>query len=182
MSDPLVRTGIVVGVADMQTGGAADRQLGTYALGSCIGLTAYDPTARVGGLLHFMLPQPSVRAENEQLKQFMYATTGIPMMLRRLQERGASQSRMVLCAAGGAEILEGAASMAIGKRNRTMLRKVLWKMNLALAAEDTGGSLARTMTLDLATGFVSVRARSSNSVLWQPGQKPAPSLPGGVRP
>ncbi|MCB9879647.1 MAG: chemotaxis protein CheD [Planctomycetes bacterium] len=181
MTDPLGRTGIVVGVADMKTGGAADRQLVTYALGSCIGLTAYDPVARVGGLLHFMLPQPSARSEIEQLKQFMYATTGIPMLLRRLQERGALQARLVMCAAGGAEILEGAASMAIGKRNRTMLRKVLWKMNLSLAAEDTGGSLARTMTLDLATGAVGVRARSSNSVLWQPGLTPAPIAPGSVR-
>lgn len=177
MIDPLARTGIVIGVADMQIGAAADRQLVTYALGSCIGLTAYDATARVGGLLHFMLPQPSARTEAEQLKQFMYATTGIPMMVRKLQERGAMTGRLVLCAAGGAEILEGAASMAIGKRNRTMMRKVLWKMNLSLAAEDTGGSLARTMTLDLASGVVGVRARSSNAVLWQPGQHAIASFP-----
>jgi chemotaxis protein CheD len=158
---------LVVGVADMAIGSAQDQRIVTYALGSCIGLTAYDPAAQVGGMLHFMLPQPSGKSDPKQLKQFMYATTGIPYMFRRLVERGALQNRLVLVAAGGAEILEGAANMAIGKRNRTMLRKVLWKMNLQLAAEDIGGAHARTMCLDLVTGAVDVRARGHDKQLWQ---------------
>jgi len=164
------QSGLVVGVADMAIGSVADRQIVTYALGSCIGLTAYDPAAQVGGMLHFMLPQPNGKSDPKQLKQFMYATTGIPYMFRRLVERGALQSRLVLAGAGGAEILEGAANMAIGKRNRTMLRKVLWKMNLQLAAEDIGGAHARTMCLDLATGAVDVRARGHDKQLWQPAE------------
>jgi len=159
--------GLVIGVADMAIGSTTDQQLITYALGSCIGLTAYDPMARVGGLLHFMLPQPSSKGGQKDLKEFMYATTGIPRMLRRLVERGAVQNRLILSASGGAEILEGAANMAIGKRNRTMMRKVLWKMNLQLAAEDTGGQAARTMSLDLNTGEVLVRSKGNRSVLWQ---------------
>ena len=170
MSEPSVSPK-VVGVADMATGAAGDVGIVTYALGSCIGLTAYDPVAKVGGLLHFMLPQPSANGRNDpkSTKQFMYATTGIPLMFRQLVERGAVQSRLVLAAAGGAEILEGAQNMAIGKRNRTMMRKVLWKMNLSLQAEDTGGAIARTMNLDLETGEVRVRARGQSNVLWQPG-------------
>tara|TARA_R110002072_G_scaffold228234_12_gene385373 strand:+ start:5465 stop:5995 length:531 start_codon:yes stop_codon:yes gene_type:complete len=166
------RNGLVVGVADMAIGSVDDGQIVTYALASCIGLTAYDPIARVGGLLHFMLPQPSPKSEPKELKQFMYATTGMPRMFRRLVERGAEQNRLILIAAGGAEILAGAAHMAIGKRNRTMVRKVLWKMNLALVAEDTGGSVARTMSLDLATGEVRIRSQDCNQVLWQPATAP----------
>ena len=99
-------------------------------------------------------------------------------MFRQLTERGALQNRMVLVAAGGAEILEGAANMAIGKRNRTMLRKVLWKMNLSLAAEDTGGAIARTMSLDLADGRVLVRVRGEDKVLWSATQAAgAPTRP-----
>lgn len=158
---------LVVGVADMVIGAVEDDQIVTYALGSCIGLTAYDPVARVGGLLHFMLPQPSAKSEPKELKQFMYATTGMPRMFRRLVERGAVQSRLILTAAGGAEILEGAAHMAIGKRNRTMMRKVLWKMNMTLVAEDTGGSVARTMSLELTTGEVRIRSHNCKQVLWQ---------------
>ncbi|MFT4511809.1 MAG: chemotaxis protein CheD [Planctomycetota bacterium] len=173
---PSKSNALVVGVADMTIGSVEDGQIVTYALGSCIGLTAYDPVARVGGLLHFMLPQPSSNSEPKDLKQFMYATTGMPRMFRRLVERGAVQSRLILTATGGAEILEGAAHMAIGKRNRTMMRKVLWKMNMTLVAEDTGGSLARTMSLELETGEVRVRSHGCNQVLWQ--QVTAPMVKG----
>ena len=61
--------------------------------------------------------------------------------------------------------------MAIGKRNRTILRKVLWKVGVSLAAEDTGGSIARTMSLDLVKGDVRVRTREKDGVLWAPGMK-----------
>lgn len=158
---------LVVGVADMAIGSASDHQLITYALGSCIGLTAYDPVKQIGGLLHFMLPQPSSQGRQEDFKEFMYATTGIPRMIRRLVERGAVQNRLILTAAGGAEILDGAANMAIGKRNHTMMRKVLWKMNLKLDTEDTGGTFARTTSLDLQTGEVRVRANGRETVLWR---------------
>jgi chemotaxis protein CheD len=163
--------GGVVGVADLVVAKESQGQLVTYALGSCIGLSAWDPVGKVGGLLHYMLPQPAETADPKALKHFMYATTGIPLLFRKLVELGAQQSRLVLCAAGGAEILEGASGMAIGKRNRTILRKVLWKMGLALAAEDAGGNIARTMTLDLAKGEVRIRTRNQDAVLWAPGMK-----------
>lgn len=168
-------SGLVVGVADMAVGGHQDGRIITYALGSCIGLSAYDPVARIGGLLHFMLPQPGQVCDDAAAKQFMYATTGIPMMFRRMTERGASQSRCVLTAAGGAEILERATKMAIGSRNRTMMRKVLWKMSLRLAAEDCGGSIARTMSIDLADGAVSVRERGTTKTLWSDATSSSPA-------
>ncbi|MBL8753276.1 MAG: chemotaxis protein CheD [Planctomycetes bacterium] len=171
MTDIGANQGLVVGVADMAIGSAAKGRLVTYALGSCIGLSAFDPVAKVGGLLHYMLPQPAEQADPKTLKPYMYATTGIPLLVRKLVEAGARQDRLLLAAAGGAEILEGAANMAIGKRNRTMLRKVLWKMNIALVAEDTGGSVARTMTLDLDKGDVHIRSRDKEGLLWAPGMK-----------
>lgn len=164
--------GVVVGVADMAIANESQGRLVTYALGSCIGLSAFDPIARVGGLLHYMLPQPAEQADPKALKPYMYATTGIPLLWRKLAEAGAQPSRLIVCAAGGAEILEGAATMAIGKRNRTMLRKVLWKMSVTLVAEDTGGGTARTMSVDLSKGIVSIRSREGDSVLWTPGMKP----------
>ncbi|MCU0865285.1 MAG: chemotaxis protein CheD [Planctomycetes bacterium] len=168
-----VGNGVVVGVADLGVANEARGQLVTYALGSCIGLSAWDPVTKVGGLLHYMLPQPAEQAVPKDVKPFMYATTGIPLLLRKVVELGGQQSRLVLCAAGGAEILEGAAGMAIGKRNRTILRKVLWKMGVALAAEDTGGNIARTMHLDLARGEVRLRSRDRDGLLWAPGMKVA---------
>lgn len=163
--------GVVVGVADLAIARESQGQLITYALGSCIGLSAYDPVAKVGGLLHYMLPQPAEQSDPKTLKPYMFASTGIPLLLRKLAEAGAQQNRLIVCAAGGAEILEGAASMAIGKRNRTILRKVLWKVGIQLAAEDTGGSIARTMSVDLQKGDVRIRTRERDGLLWAPGMK-----------
>ena len=167
MSDD-VTNALVVGVGDLAVGTAADGQLVTYALGSCVGLSAFDPVARIGGLLHFMLPQPAPQGDPKAMKACVYATTGIPLLLRRLGEAGAASKRLVVCAAGGAEILEGTAGTAIGHRNHTMLRKVLWKLGVKLAAEDVGGNVARTMTVDLSSGEVHVRTRDTDSVLWAP--------------
>ena len=46
----------VVGIADLRTSTEAAHVIITYALGSCLGITAYDPVAKVGGLVHVMVP------------------------------------------------------------------------------------------------------------------------------
>ena len=158
--------GVIVGVADMATASAAQGRLITYALGSCIGLTAWDPTQRIGGMLHFMLPQPGEGADPKDLKVNMYATTGIPMMFRRLLELGCRRERLVVCAAGGAEVIHDSGVFAIGKRNRTILRKLFWKNNILLAADDTGGNISRTMSMSLSDGTVTIRTKGTERVLW----------------
>jgi hypothetical protein len=54
------RMQVVVGVADMKVSNRPEEVLVTHALGSCIGVAIYDPEAKVGGLLHFMLPDSSL--------------------------------------------------------------------------------------------------------------------------
>nr|MBO2470888.1 chemotaxis protein CheD [Bacillota bacterium] len=46
---------IKVGMADLQVAKAPDR-LVTVGLGSCVAVCIYDPTAKVAGLAHVMLP------------------------------------------------------------------------------------------------------------------------------
>ena len=63
---PAVDGKIVVGVADLAVTDDPTTSLITYALGSCIGVTIYDPAARVGGMLHFMLPSSKVNPEKDR--------------------------------------------------------------------------------------------------------------------
>lgn len=167
--------GIVVGVADRAVGRApAQRRITTFALGSCIGLTMYDPVLKVGGMLHYMLPQPGADAAPSELNVAMYATTGVPTLLRQLQDLGFRRERAIVCVAGGAEVLNDTAVFAIGQRNRTILRKIFWKDGTQVAAEDTGGNLARTLSLELATGEVKIKTRNGERVLWTPSKQPIP--------
>lgn len=53
----------------------------------------------------------------------------------------------------------------IGKRNFIMLRKLLWKYGVLLKSHDTGGNESRTMSHDIATGEVAIKANGSTKIL-----------------
>ena len=51
---------IIIGVGDMKVSSDSDSVFRTCSLGSCIGIAIYDKIVKVGGLLHFMLPDSSI--------------------------------------------------------------------------------------------------------------------------
>lgn len=124
-----------------------DRQsaLVTYALGSCLALTGYDPVARIGGLLHYMLPDSSLDAAGRQSNPFKFADTGIPRLLEDICEQGASKWRLVICMAGAAQILDDKRLFEIGKRNYLATRRLLWKHALLVANEAVGGWFSNSL-------------------------------------
>ena len=148
---------IIVGVADCQTANDREAALVTYALGSCIGVSLYDPQTRVGGLLHYMLPDSALDREKAARNPYMFADTGIARLLERAREIGLNKSRALVCVAGGAQMLDGRGVFDIGKRNYQALRKQLWKAGLLIHSEDVGGSVSRTLRLELETGRVFLR-------------------------
>lgn len=160
------RERVVVGVADLAVSKDATKSIVTYALGSCIGVTVYDPVAKVGGMLHFMLPESTVSPEKAAVNPAMFGDLGIPLLFHKVIEAGARRERLIVCAAGGAEVLADDGHFRIGNRNRTILRKIFWKQNLLLAAEDTGGQHSRTMSLKLADGSIQIRAQGKDASLW----------------
>jgi chemotaxis protein CheD len=128
----------------------------TYGLGACIALVAHDPERRVGGMIHFMLPFSSSAVDKARERPAMFGDTGIPLLLERIAALGARREALVLKAAGGG-LLHGEQSLLrLGQRNHTALRKILWKHQLLLAAEDIGGTKSRTVRLHLGTGRVTV--------------------------
>ena len=147
---------LTIGIADMQLA-QTEGSLITYALGSCIGICLYDPVIKLGALLHIMLPLNMEAGRKNPLK---YADTGMVEMLRQMEARGANRARMVAKIAGGAKMFEvtGGALGNIGQRNIESVRIQLKKHGIRLANEDVGGSVARTMLMDVATGTVSVRS------------------------
>lgn len=157
---------IIVGVADFAVSGDSDAQIVTHALGSCIGVSIYDPISRVGGLLHFMLPDSKINADKAHGNPAMFADTGIPLLFKKAYELGACKENLIVCAAGGAEVLSDGGHFKIGSRNRTILRKIFWKNNVLLSADDTGGTNSRTMHLSLHDGTVSIKNRGKEVVLW----------------
>lgn len=150
----MINKEIKVGIADMKTA-RMEGVLITYALGSCIGITLYDPVIKLGGLLHIMLP----RAENMKGNDvYKFADTGIREMLRKMQVFGGRTSRYVCKIAGGAKMFEMQGNLGnIGQRNIESVRQVMQQEQIRIVRQDVGDTYARTMSMDVATGVVKIR-------------------------
>lgn len=145
-----------VGIGDMKFTRGSGVVI-TYALSSCIGITFYDPFLKLGALLHIMLPN---KTDPNDPKVFKYADSGIRETVRKLSAFGMVKSRTVVKIAGGAKMFDvkGNSDFGnIGQRNAAMVKKILMEERLRISAEDTGGTYARTMLIDVATGNVAVR-------------------------
>ena len=94
---------IKVGMADLKTA-KAPNTLTTLRLCSCIGLTLYDPVTKIGGLVHYMLPDSTKLKNNTNIAKF--GDTGIRELLRQILALGANQRRLVAKIAGGACMFE----------------------------------------------------------------------------
>ena len=149
----------VVDIADLQVTDDARATLVTYSLGSCIGVAIWDPKVRVGGMLHYMLPESSLSPEKAKAKPAMFADTGIPALFRATYELGAGKKNIIVKIAGGSSLLDDNGTFNIGKRNYIMLRKIFWKNGVLIGAEDVGGSLSRTVRLDVSTGRFTIKSR-----------------------
>ena len=145
-----------VSISDCVVSGDPEAVLTTHALGSCIALAIHDPLARVGGLLHYMLPDSGMDAAKAQQRPFMYADTGIPLLFHKAYGLGAIKARLLVTAIGGAQVLEAGDSFNIGKRNYLAMRRILWKAGVMVHGEDTGGTAPRTVRLEVASGRILV--------------------------
>ena len=150
----------VVPMAGMAVSAEPECELVTYALGSCLGVIVHDPEARVGGLLHAMLPLSSTDPERAVKNAAAYVDTGVPALFRACYELGARKDRMVVKVAGGASLAHAEEDdlFQIGARNMVMLRKLLWKNGVLLRAQDVGGRSSRTVMLCVGTGVVTVKS------------------------
>ncbi|MEW6326040.1 MAG: chemotaxis protein CheD [Thermodesulfobacteriota bacterium] len=150
---------LFIGVADMRVSNDPSAILITYALGCCIGVSIYDPVARVGGLLHFMLPKAGVsktRTAKAKKNPYMFADTGVPLLFQEAYKYGADKGRMVIKIAGGAQIKDST-GLNIGKQNYMALREIFQENDVLIHKEDVGGNVPRTMGLDLDTGRVYIK-------------------------
>ena len=141
---------LIVGIADMKLAESGEKLI-TYALGSCIGICLYEPNRKLAALIHIMLP---LNMETDRKNTFKYADTGIRATLREMEMKGANRSAITAKIAGGARMFEvsGGSLGNIGQRNGESVRQILKMEKIRLAWEDVGGTVARTMEFDGATG------------------------------
>lgn len=153
---------IKVGMADLNICKAPD-VITTLGLGSCIGLTLYDPVTKIGGMVHYMLPDSTQVRNNTNIAKF--ADTGIEELLKRVVAAGANRSRLVAKIAGGAKMFETAGGSNIGNigaRNAEAAKAILKQKGIRLIAEDTGLNYGRTVELHCETGEFYIKSVGKN--------------------
>jgi chemotaxis protein CheD len=157
---------ITVGISDARLSKNAGDVLVTYSLGSCIGVTLYDPVARIGGMLHCMQPCSEDCRQSEEYSPFKFADTGLASLYEKVLSTGAVARRLQVKIAGGAKRLSTInETFNIGKRNYVAVRKALWKCALRVTAEEVGGTIPRTMYLNMENGAVMIGSQGTKRLL-----------------
>lgn len=145
---------LAVGLGELKAGSRPEQVLVCYGLGSCIGLTLLDPVARVGVMVHVVLPDSSL-GRGQVVLPGKFADTAVPAAIAEAVRLGAVRSRLIARMAGGARMLNVVGSgskLDIGNRNAEAVRAALTEHGLRLMADDTGGTYGRTLHLYMGTG------------------------------
>lgn len=139
---------IKVGMADLKVCKAPDN-LTTIGLGSCIGIAIYDPSTKITGLAHIMLPDSTTIKNNTNLAKF--ADTAIPELYAKMLEMGANKDKMVAKIAGGAKMFSIAAdqidAINVGARNAEASLETLRMLGIPVIAQDIGKDFGRTVEI-----------------------------------
>jgi chemotaxis protein CheD len=133
--------------------------LASYGLGSCVGVVLHDAEARVGGLVHVVLP--STQLSRDRANPARFAETAVPLLMGEMLRAGAVRGRIRARLVGGASMfasLTPAGTVQMGQRNLNACRLALQKASVAIAAEAVGGEIGRSLWFDVATGGVTVRS------------------------
>jgi chemotaxis protein CheD len=145
---------VVIGIGEAAVAGA-DATIVTHALGSCVAVCLWDPEARVGAMLHFLLPESRVNPDRAKKQPGTFADTGIPLLIQEAIQRGLNKKRCRAHLFGGAAV--GAqGGLDVGKRNALAARRLLWQHGIFIHAEALGGTDPRTVNFSVADGHYQV--------------------------
>lgn len=149
---------IKVGMADLNVCVSPDA-LTTLGLGSCVGISLYDPVRRIAGMVHVMLPDSTKIINNENKAKF--ADTGIDALIYKMTAIGADKRVLIAKIAGGAQMFafgNNSDMMRIGDRNVEATKSKLAQLGIPIRAEDTGLNFGRTIEFYPETGDLLIKS------------------------
>jgi chemotaxis protein CheD len=148
----------------------ASAQLRTL-LGSCVSITVWHPTRRIGGMCHYLLPQRQRRSGDAL--DGRYGDEAMEVMVDLLLRTGTRPSEYVAHLYGGADTMpEGnGLKFNVGERNIERGWTLIDHYGFQLDGVDVGEDVPRTVAIDLASGRVDMR-RGAGKAPLHPGLSP----------
>ncbi len=137
----------------------------TTFVGSCIALCMYEPAAKVGGLAHIMLPSSEGKYLPADGYEARYADHALKALVEEMKQKGARVDLLHSKLVGGAKMFTNEHNTAdlfnIGERNYSSVRSLLTEYNIPVLAESIGSTQGRWVRLDIGTGQVTIKNRTS---------------------
>ncbi len=156
---------LILGIGDWAVSSRPGDTLKTFALGSCVAVLIYDRVLKIAGMIHIALPESAVDPKKAETLPGYFADTGLPLMIEEMKKLGSVRRNVWVKLAGGATVGEAGEFFDIGRRNILMVKKILWKSSLGPVAEDTGGTLSRTVSFAVETGEITVTTPRGSRML-----------------
>lgn len=128
-------------------------------LGSCIGLSLYDPVQKIAGLAHIVLPISDGRTDADG----RYVDTAVKELIRQMNQQATKPLNLVAQIAGGARMFADSRDPTVGELNLLAVKSELQRLAIPCGDRDTGGTIGRRMTIDAATGVVDVHLLVNSS-------------------
>lgn len=114
-------------------------------LGSCVAVALHDPTLRIGGLNHFMLPGSidSKRGFNQESAK--YGLFAMEILVNELLKRGANKRNLTAKVFGGGHVLHASTAGNVPRSNVEFAIEFLQTEGIPIKASDVGGTQARKL-------------------------------------
>jgi chemotaxis protein CheD len=105
-------------------------------LGSCISACIRDPVAGVGGMNHFMLPEPKEKAHDSWGESTRYGSYAMESLINEILKQGGLKSRLELKLFGAGKIYGG--QIDVGARNSEWVLNYVKTEGLSVVGRDLG--------------------------------------------
>lgn len=119
---------------------------------SGIGIVMYDPIKKIGGAAHPIIPNCGSPSDPNPQK---YVDKCIAFLAKDLESKGANRGTLFVKIAGGAKMLNSV-GIPMGEKNLKSARETLAREKLSVKGLDIGGSIKRTLMLNISNGEVTV--------------------------
>lgn len=158
---PGVDRGVVTTVhqGDCMVGGEEDLTFSTI-LGSCVSACIRDVEARIGGMNHFLLAEPSGSARDRYGASARYGAFAMEQLINKVLSQGTGRKANLEIKVFGGGLIN-AALTDIGAKNIEFVHEFLDNEGYQLANEDVGGSFARRVMFKPHSGRAFVKRLDS---------------------
>ncbi len=125
-------------------------------LGSCVSITLWHPTARLGGMSHFLLPTRGAGFSSDELDG-RYGDEALQLMIKDFENSGVNPAECEGKIFGGGNMFPGTSQQAathVGQRNGEAARELLRFHGIPVVTESLFGVGHRQIIFDVSKGDV----------------------------